>query len=128
MDEEFNIHAALVEWLRGFKRDGVVFFHPSSREERTKRIHPSPGPGEVRIKVLAAGTGFTDTFKGVEPDIVDGEFSDPLAGLIEKSAADPRAPFAPENPCFARHEKDPSRRLRSIARSSSGQAADRPGD
>src|SRR5271163_149445 len=23
---------------------------------------PEPGPGEVRIKVLAAGTGFTDTF------------------------------------------------------------------
>src|SRR6266536_1094738 len=23
---------------------------------------PDPGPGEVRIKVLAAGTGFTDTF------------------------------------------------------------------
>ena len=22
---------------------------------------PEPGPGEVRIKVLAAGTGFTDT-------------------------------------------------------------------
>ena len=34
--------------------------------------------------------------KGVELDIVDGEFSDPLAGLVEKSAADPGAPFAPE--------------------------------
>ena len=34
--------------------------------------------------------------KGVEPDIVDCEFSDPLAGLVEKSAADPGAPFAPE--------------------------------
>jgi hypothetical protein len=33
---------------------------------------------------------------GVEPDIVDIEFSDPLAGLVEKTAADPGAPFAPE--------------------------------
>ncbi len=31
---------------------------------------PDPGPGEVRIKVLAAGTGFTDTFirRGRYPD------------------------------------------------------------
>jgi NADPH:quinone reductase-like Zn-dependent oxidoreductase len=31
---------------------------------------PQPGPGEVRIKVLAAGTGFTDTFirRGRYPD------------------------------------------------------------
>ena len=31
---------------------------------------PTPGPGEVRIKVLAAGTGFTDTFirRGRYPD------------------------------------------------------------
>src|ERR1700690_1904006 len=31
---------------------------------------PEPGPGEVRIKVLAAGTGFTDTMirRGRYPD------------------------------------------------------------
>ena len=31
---------------------------------------PEPGPDEVRIKVLAAGTGFTDTFirRGRYPD------------------------------------------------------------
>ena len=34
--------------------------------------------------------------KGVEPDIVDDKFSDLLAGLVEKAAADPGAPFAPE--------------------------------
>ena len=34
--------------------------------------------------------------KGVETDIVDDEFSDLLAGLVEKTAADPGAPFAPE--------------------------------
>jgi hypothetical protein len=36
-DEEFVIHVTLVERLKRFKRDGVVFFHPSSGEERTKR-------------------------------------------------------------------------------------------
>ncbi|MBY0392343.1 MAG: alcohol dehydrogenase catalytic domain-containing protein, partial [Novosphingobium sp.] len=28
----------------------------------TEDTLPVPGPGEVRVKVLAAGTGFTDTF------------------------------------------------------------------
>jgi NADPH:quinone reductase-like Zn-dependent oxidoreductase len=51
---------------------------------------PEPGPGEVRIKVLAAGTGFTDTMirRGRYPD-----FKGPLpftpgyeiVGLIEKA-------------------------------------------
>src|SRR5271156_941916 len=50
---------------------------------------PEPGPGEVRIKVLAAGTGFTDTMirRGRYPD-----FKGPLpftpgyeiVGLVEK--------------------------------------------
>jgi len=52
---------------------------------------PEPGPGEVRIKVLAAGTGFTDTMirRGRYPD-----FNGPLpftpgyeiVGLIDKAA------------------------------------------
>jgi hypothetical protein len=41
--EEFVIHAGLVDWFRQFKRDGVVFFHPSSGEERTKRVNPKTG-------------------------------------------------------------------------------------
>jgi NADPH:quinone reductase-like Zn-dependent oxidoreductase len=51
---------------------------------------PDPGPGEVRIKVLAAGTGFTDTFirRGHYPD-----FKGPLpftpgydvAGVVEET-------------------------------------------
>ena len=49
---EFVIHAALVEWLRWFQRDGVVFFHPPSGEERTKRVNPKTGkvfcPGGTR--------------------------------------------------------------------------------
>jgi hypothetical protein len=42
-DEEFVTHAALVEHLRRFRQNGVVLFHPSSGEERTKRVHPKTG-------------------------------------------------------------------------------------
>lgn len=58
---------------------------------------PEPGPGEVRIKVLAAGTGFTDTMirRGRYPD-----FKGPLPftpgyeifGVIEKTGAGVVAP------------------------------------
>lgn len=54
---------------------------------------PDPGPGEVRIKVLAAGTGFTDTMirRGRYPD-----FKGPLpftpgyeiVGVVEKQGPD----------------------------------------
>ena len=59
---------------------------------------PEPGPGEVRIKVLAAGTGFTDTMirRGRYPD-----FKGPLpftpgyeiVGVIEKRGAGVVAPL-----------------------------------
>jgi NADPH:quinone reductase-like Zn-dependent oxidoreductase len=62
---------------------------------------PEPGPGEVRIKVLAAGTGFTDTMirRGRYPD-----FKGPLpftpgyeiVGVIEKTGAGVVAPLAGE--------------------------------
>jgi len=58
---------------------------------------PEPGPGEVRIKVLAAGTGFTDTMirRGRYPD-----FKGPLpftpgyeiVGVIEKTGGGVVAP------------------------------------
>jgi NADPH:quinone reductase-like Zn-dependent oxidoreductase len=58
---------------------------------------PEPGPGEVRIKVLAAGTGFTDTMirRGRYPD-----FKGPLpftpgyeiVGVVEKTGAGVAAP------------------------------------
>src|SRR6202163_2320376 len=58
---------------------------------------PEPGPGEVRIKVLAAGTGFTDTMirRGRYPD-----FKGPLpftpgyeiVGLVEKAGSGVTAP------------------------------------
>ena len=38
------------------------FGGPEVLEVAEQSTLPSPGPGEVRIKVLAAGTGFTDTF------------------------------------------------------------------
>src|ERR1035438_2300796 len=58
---------------------------------------PEPGPGEVRIKVLAAGTGFTDTmirrgrypdFKGPLPFIPGYE----IVGVVEKMGAGVTAP------------------------------------
>src|SRR5580698_4968612 len=62
---------------------------------------PEPGPGEVRIKVLAAGTGFTDTMsrRGRYPD-----FKGPLpftpgyeiVGVIEKTGAGVVAPLEGE--------------------------------
>jgi NADPH:quinone reductase-like Zn-dependent oxidoreductase len=59
---------------------------------------PAPGPGEVRIKVLAAGTGFTDTMirRGRYPD-----FKGPLpftpgyeiVGVVEKMGPGVTAPL-----------------------------------
>jgi NADPH:quinone reductase-like Zn-dependent oxidoreductase len=46
------------------------FGGPEVLELAEETIIPDPGPGEVRIKVLAAGTGFTDSFiqRGRYPD------------------------------------------------------------
>jgi hypothetical protein len=64
MDDEFVVHAALVEWFRRFRRDGVVFFHPSSGEERTKRVHPKTGkvfcPGGTRLQRMGMRKGVPD--------------------------------------------------------------------
>ena len=54
---------------------------------------PDPGPGEVRIKVLAAGTGFTDTFirRGRYPDFKGPLPFTPgydLVGVVEKTGPD----------------------------------------
>src|SRR5258708_6279387 len=56
---------------------------------------PDPGPGEVRIKVLAAGTGFTDTFirRGRYPDFKGPLPFTPgyaLVGVVEETG--PGAP------------------------------------
>jgi NADPH:quinone reductase-like Zn-dependent oxidoreductase len=65
------------------------FGGPEVLELAERATIPDPGPGEVRIKVLAAGTGFTDTFirRGRYPD-----FKGPLpftpgydvVGVVEK--------------------------------------------
>ena len=53
---------------------------------------PEPGPGEVRIKVLAAGTGFTDSFirRGRYPDFKGPLPFTPgyeLVGVVDKAGA-----------------------------------------
>src|ERR1700734_1992384 len=62
---------------------------------------PEPGPGEVRIKVLAAGTGFTDTMirRGRYPDYKGPLPFTPgydIVGIIEKTGAGVAAPLAGE--------------------------------
>jgi NADPH:quinone reductase-like Zn-dependent oxidoreductase len=58
---------------------------------------PEPGPGEVRIKVLAAGTGFTDTMirRGRYPDFKGPLPFTPgydLVGVVDKRGAGVVAP------------------------------------
>lgn len=58
---------------------------------------PEPGPGEVRIKVLAAGVGFTDTFvrRGSYPDFKAPLPFTPgyeLVGVVEKAGPGVTAP------------------------------------
>jgi NADPH:quinone reductase-like Zn-dependent oxidoreductase len=58
---------------------------------------PDPGPGEVRIKVLAAGTGFTDTFirRGRYPDFKGPLPFTPgydLVGVVEQTDPGVAAP------------------------------------
>ena len=58
---------------------------------------PDPGPGEVRIKVLAAGTGFTDSFirRGRYPDFKGPLPFTPgydLVGVVEKAGSGVSAP------------------------------------
>ncbi len=58
---------------------------------------PEPGPGEVRIKVLAAGTGFTDTMirRGRYPDFKGSLPFTPgyeIVGVVEKVGAVVTAP------------------------------------
>jgi len=60
---------------------------------------PHPGPGEVRIKVLAAGTGFTDSFirRGTYPDYKGPLPFTPgydLVGIVEETGAGADVPTA----------------------------------
>lgn len=73
------------------------FGGPEVLELAQEQTIPSPGPGEVLIKVLAAGTGFTDTFirRGSYPDFKGPLPFTPgydLVGVIEKTAPGVSAP------------------------------------
>jgi NADPH:quinone reductase-like Zn-dependent oxidoreductase len=66
------------------------FGGPEVLELVSETVLPEPGPGEVRVNVLAAGAGFTDTFirrarypdfKGPLPFTPGYE----LVGIVEKA-------------------------------------------
>jgi NADPH:quinone reductase-like Zn-dependent oxidoreductase len=66
------------------------FGGPEVLELADETTIPEPGPGEVRIKVLAAGTGFTDTFirRGSYPDFKGPLPFTPgydLVGIVEQT-------------------------------------------
>ncbi len=66
---------------------------PEVLELRTTEALPEPGSGEVRVKVLAAGTGFTDTAirRGNYPDVKDKPpftLGYDFAGAIDKLGPD----------------------------------------
>ena len=74
------------------------FGGPEVLELVSETVLPEPGPGEVRVEVLAAGTGFTDTFirRGRYPDFKGPLPFTPgydLVGIVEKagpSVTEPR--------------------------------------
>src|ERR1700688_2018966 len=68
------------------------FGGPEVLELAEESAIPNPGPGEVRIKVLAAGTGFTDSFirRGRYPDFKGPLPFTPgyeLVGVVEKTGS-----------------------------------------
>ncbi len=69
------------------------FGGPEVLELAEEAMIPDPGSGEVRIKVLAAGTGFTDSFirRGRYPDFKGPLPFTPgydLVGVVDKAGAD----------------------------------------
>jgi NADPH:quinone reductase-like Zn-dependent oxidoreductase len=73
------------------------FGGPEVLELAEESTIPSPGPGEVRIKVLAAGTGFTDSFirRGRYPDFKGPLPFTPgyeLVGVVEKAGSGVASP------------------------------------
>ncbi len=73
------------------------FGGPEVLELVEEPIIPDPGPGEVRIRVIAAGTGFTDSFirRGRYPDFKGPLPFTPgydLVGIVEKTGPDVAAP------------------------------------
>ena len=71
----------------------VRFGGPETLELAEEATVPEPGPNEVRIRVLAAGTGFTDTFirRGRYPDFKGPLPFTPgydLVGVVEQTGRD----------------------------------------
>ena len=73
------------------------FGGPETLELAEEATVPEPGPNEVRIRVLAAGTGFTDTFirRGRYPDFKGPLPFTPgydLVGVVEQTGRDVSVP------------------------------------
>jgi NADPH:quinone reductase-like Zn-dependent oxidoreductase len=73
------------------------FGGPEVLELAEETVVPEPGPGEARIKVLAAGTGFTDSFirRGRYPDFKGPPPFTPgyeFVGVVEKTGPGVAAP------------------------------------
>jgi NADPH:quinone reductase-like Zn-dependent oxidoreductase len=73
------------------------FGGPEVLELAEESTIPNPGPGEVCIKILAAGTGFTDSFirRGRYPDFKGPLPFTPgyeLVGVVEKAGSDAASP------------------------------------
>src|SRR5208283_5621493 len=80
------------------------FGGPEVLELAEEQTVPMPGPGEVRIKVLVAGTGFTDSFirRGRYPDFKGPLPFTPgyeLVGIVEKTG--PGVTLPPEGQTVA---------------------------
>jgi NADPH:quinone reductase-like Zn-dependent oxidoreductase len=81
-----------------WQRVGISRFGgPEVLELEDVAVVPDPGSGEVRIKVLAAGTGFTDSFirRGRYPDFKGPLPFTPgyeLVGIVDKAGADVATP------------------------------------
>lgn len=81
-----------------WKHIGIARFSgPEVLELLQEQAIPAPGPGEVRIKVMAAGTGFTDSFIrcGRYPDFKGRLPLTPgyeLVGIVEKTGPDVTEP------------------------------------
>src|SRR6202142_813513 len=73
------------------------FGGPEVLELAEEQTAPAPGPGEIQIKVLDGGTGFTDTFirRGRYPDFKGPLPFTPgyeLVGVVEKTGPDVVSP------------------------------------
>ncbi len=97
-DGEYFFTSAKDRAIMSWRRIKISRFGgPEVLEIVTETTVPDPGPGEVRIKVLAAGAGFTDAFirRGRYPDFKGPLPFTPgyeLVGLVEKTGSGVETP------------------------------------